>query len=99
MLALRDGLTRPQSCAVGAESVKDGTGVGSATSRTSASSGEGAGRHGRARSAAASLEIERPRETMGRQDVMADTPGGGPGPSWRIKYMDRFDHLGLGTLG
>ena len=25
-LALRDGLTRPQSCAVGAESVKDGTG-------------------------------------------------------------------------
>ena len=26
MLALRDGLTRPQSCAVGAESVKDGTG-------------------------------------------------------------------------
>ena len=30
---------------------------------------------------------------------MADAQSGGPGPSWRIEYMDHFDHLGLGNLG
>jgi hypothetical protein len=58
--------------------------VGSAAFRTSASSGEGSGKQGRAQFAAASLEIERPRETRGRQGAMADAPGGGPRPSWRI---------------
>ena len=66
-LALRDGHTRPQSCAVGAESVKGRHGVGSAASRTSASSGEGTGTHGRALEGDASPSLSARRTREGRR--------------------------------
>ena len=73
--------------------------MGSAASGTSASSGEGGCGKARAGPIRRSESRDRAaRETRGRQGAMADAPGGGPGPSWRITYRDQFDHLGLGNL-